>query len=68
MHADPSPAKYQDLGTKDFLTGLMERHEKMAWMFRSFSKGSLFSSNGKRFTMSAARIIQFNHSGEAKHA
>ncbi len=25
-----------DLGTADFLTGLMERHEKMAWMLRSF--------------------------------
>ena len=27
---------YQDMGTSDFLTGLMERHEKMAWMLRSF--------------------------------
>jgi len=27
--------KYQDVGTNDFLTGLMERHEKMAWMLRS---------------------------------
>ena len=25
-----------DMGTSDFLTGLMERHEKMAWMLRSF--------------------------------
>lgn len=25
-----------DAGTGDFLTGLMEQHEKMAWMLRSF--------------------------------
>lgn len=29
-------SKYGDMGTSDFLTGLMERHEKMAWMLRSF--------------------------------
>ncbi len=27
---------YGDTGTSDFLTGLMEKHEKMAWMLRSF--------------------------------
>jgi len=27
---------YHDMGTNDFLTGLMERHEKIAWMLRSF--------------------------------
>ena len=27
--------KYQDTGTNDFLTGLMEKHEKTAWMLRS---------------------------------
>ncbi len=27
--------KYKDAGTSDFLTGLMEKHEKMAWMLRS---------------------------------
>ncbi len=27
--------KYNDMGTSDFLTGLMETHEKMAWMLRS---------------------------------
>ena len=25
-----------DMGTSDFLTGLMEQHEKMAWMLRSY--------------------------------
>jgi starvation-inducible DNA-binding protein len=28
--------KYNDAGTADFLTGLMEQHEKMAWMLREF--------------------------------
>ena len=28
--------RYGDMGTNDFLTGLMERHEKMAWMLRAF--------------------------------
>ncbi len=27
-----------DMGTSDFLTGLMERHEKMAWMLRAFGE------------------------------
>ena len=26
---------YQDIGTNDFLTGLMAKHEKMAWMLRA---------------------------------
>ena len=30
---------YHDMGTNDFLTGLMEQHEKMAWMRRSFLEG-----------------------------
>lgn len=32
---DIAAEKFQDMGTNDFLTGLMERHEKMAWMLRS---------------------------------
>ena len=27
---------HADMGTSDFLTGLMEQHEKMAWMLRAF--------------------------------
>ena len=27
--------KYNDMGTSDYLTGLMQTHEKMAWMLRS---------------------------------
>jgi starvation-inducible DNA-binding protein len=30
----PIANKYRDLGTADFVTGLMEQHEKMAWMLR----------------------------------
>ncbi len=28
--------RYHDAGTNNFLTDLMERHEKMAWMLRAF--------------------------------
>jgi starvation-inducible DNA-binding protein len=31
--------QHHDAGTSDFLTGLMEKHEKMAWMLRSFLEG-----------------------------
>ncbi len=31
---------YGDAGTNDFLTTLMEKHEKMAWMLRAFLEGS----------------------------
>ena len=29
--------KYRDLGTCDFVTGLMQQHEKMAWMLRAYN-------------------------------
>ncbi|WP_337863507.1 DNA starvation/stationary phase protection protein [Nitrososphaera sp.] len=32
--------KYGDSGTNDFLIGLMEQHEKMAWMIRAHIEGS----------------------------
>ncbi|RMG50902.1 MAG: DNA starvation/stationary phase protection protein [Acidobacteria bacterium] len=31
--------EYHDMGTNDFLTGLMETHEKMAWMLRAHLEG-----------------------------
>lgn len=34
-HIKPFSDKFQDLGTSDFITTLMERHEKMAWFLRS---------------------------------
>ena len=33
---DKVASDYKDAGTSDFLTGLMESHEKMAWMLRSY--------------------------------
>ena len=33
---DIAISKHHDAGTGDFLTGLMEQHEKMAWMLRAF--------------------------------
>ena len=32
---ETAQGKFGDAGTADFLTGLMEEHEKMAWMLRS---------------------------------
>ncbi len=32
----PVSDKYKDLGTTDFLTGLMQQHEKMSWMLRAY--------------------------------
>lgn len=28
--------KYKDIGSSDFVTGLLKQHEKMAWMLRSY--------------------------------
>lgn len=39
MDLETCTSKYHDAGTTDFLTGLMEQHEKMAWMLRSFLEG-----------------------------
>jgi starvation-inducible DNA-binding protein len=35
---NPFASEFHDLGTSDFITGLMEDHEKMAWMLRSHLK------------------------------
>ncbi len=40
--------EYHDEGTADFLTGLMEQHEEMAWMLRSFIEGENLQGNGDR--------------------
>jgi starvation-inducible DNA-binding protein len=39
-HVDQSSESFHDEGTADFLTGLMEQHEEMAWMLRSFLEGT----------------------------
>lgn len=33
---DAAANEYKDAGTSDFLTGVMEQHEKMAWMLRAY--------------------------------
>jgi len=40
--------KFGDEGTADFLTGLMEQHEEMAWMLRSFIEGERIEPSGER--------------------
>ena len=32
---EPFASKYHDYGTSDYITGLMEDHEKLAWMLRA---------------------------------
>lgn len=47
-HIDACSDTYGDQGTADFLTGLMEAHEKMAWMLRSFIEGESVAPDGDR--------------------
>lgn len=47
-HIDRCSQDYHDEGTADFLTGLMEEHEKMAWMLRSFIEGDSVNPSGNR--------------------
>lgn len=37
-HIEQVASNYHDLGTSDFMTGLMETHEKAAWFLRSHLK------------------------------
>ncbi len=46
-HIDQCSEKFHDEGTADFLTGLMEAHEAMAWMLRSFIEGKAVQSDQK---------------------
>ena len=45
---DQCSAEFHDEGTADFLTGLMEQHEEMAWMLRSFIEGEAMNPTGQR--------------------
>lgn len=47
-HVDSCGDNFHDQGTADFLTGLMEAHEEMAWMLRSFIEGEAIQPNGER--------------------
>lgn len=46
-HIDKAGDDFHDQGTADFLTGLMEGHEEMAWMLRSFVEGTSIDPDGK---------------------
>ncbi len=48
QHIDHCSEKFHDEGTADFLTGLMEEHEEMAWMLRSFIEGQSVEPNGAK--------------------
>ena len=45
-HVDQASEEFHDEGTADFLTGLMEQHEEMAWMLRSFIEGESLQADG----------------------
>lgn len=47
-YVDQASEKFGDEGTADFLTGLMEQHEEMAWMLRSFIEGQGLDPSGQR--------------------
>ena len=47
-HVDQCGEKFHDEGSADFLTGLMEQHEEMAWMLRSFLEGESLDPSGRR--------------------
>ncbi|MFN6569796.1 Dps family protein [Dendronalium sp. ChiSLP03b] len=47
-HVDQSGENFHDQGTADFLTGLMEEHEEIAWMLRSFIEGQPVEPNGTK--------------------
>jgi starvation-inducible DNA-binding protein len=52
-HIDQSAEEFHDQGTSDFLTGLMEEHEQIAWMLRSFIEGEAIDPDGKQPTVEA---------------
>ncbi|MDH6059368.1 DNA starvation/stationary phase protection protein [Chrysosporum bergii ANA360D] len=45
-HVDQCSEQFHDEGTADFLTELMEEHEQMAWMLRSFIEGQALEPDG----------------------
>jgi starvation-inducible DNA-binding protein len=45
-HIDQCSDEFKDQGNADFLTGLMEAHEEMAWMLRSFIEGEAIEPDG----------------------
>jgi starvation-inducible DNA-binding protein len=52
-HIDLCSEDFHDEGTADFLTGLMEQHEEMAWMLRSFIEGEALTSDNAQPNLSS---------------
>lgn len=52
-HVDQCSETFHDQGTADFLTGLMEEHEEIAWMLRSFIEGQALEPDQKQPTEEA---------------
>lgn len=52
-HVDQCSEGFHDQGTADFLTGLMEEHEEIAWMLRSFIEGQALEPDQKQPTEEA---------------
>lgn len=50
--------KYNDYGTTDFVTGLMEQHEKMAWMLRTFLAEPDFSATQHIRTIAKQKLVK----------
>ena len=47
-HIEKCSDKFKDDGTADFLTALMEQHEQISWMLRSFVECEGVESNGSK--------------------
>lgn len=47
-HIEQCSNKFEDDGTADFLTGLMEQHEQISWMLRSFIEGESLAPDGQK--------------------
>lgn len=56
-HIEQTSDTYSDEGTADFLTGLMEQHEEIAWMLRSFLEGEGLEPSGDRPAMSSKEAV-----------
>lgn len=57
-HIDQYGDEFHDEGTADFLTGLMEGHEEMAWMLRSFIEGQSLEPSGKTQSVNEKTPVQ----------
>ncbi|MGF1479618.1 MAG: Dps family protein [Cyanophyceae cyanobacterium] len=47
-HSHKCEEDYNDPATQDFINGLVEEHEEMAWMLRSFLEGESLAPTGQR--------------------